>query len=257
MGHWTEEPALVVNGEAVSLAKLLAGTRCREQMEFLEAALDATLIRQTAKQKGLTLTAADLQRAADDFRASRSLLSIKAIQSWLEARWLTLEAWQEFLEGEVLAVRLRELLFGAKVEESFVESRLEYDRATVSRIVVANEGAAKELRAQITEDGADFHGLARRHSLEEVTRRAGGYVGQIRRADLEAVVQSSVFGAKPGDVIGPYRRDKQWHLLLVEELHPAVLDEDTRKRLLDALFADWLAEQRTKAKLETPLFPPV
>ena len=47
-----------------------------------------------------------------------------------------------------------------------------------------------------------------------------------------------------GAVVGPLKVDRGWQLLKVEALHPAVLDETTRRSLQAALFQEWLNDQR-------------
>jgi parvulin-like peptidyl-prolyl isomerase len=112
---------------------------------------------------------------------------------------------------------------------------------------------AFELRAQILEEGADFYALARRYSQDAATRPSGGYVGKVPRKSLSAAVEAAVFGAKAGDLVGPLKVDRGWHLLKVEDLHPAVLDETTRQTLRTALFEEWLNDRRRKAEIQIPL----
>jgi putative peptide maturation system protein len=249
----SEQTALTVNGEPTTLGELLTVARWREQLQFLDAAVEAALIRQAAAEEGLEVSEEELQQAANAFRTERSLHSATATRAWLDARGLTMAQWEQGLTQEILRAKLRERLIAPKVEPHFAEHRFAYDTATLSRIVASAEGITRELRAQVVEEGADFHALSRRYSEDAETRPAGGYLGEIRRKQLEATLQASVFGAKPGQVVGPFRIEKRWHLLLVEALHPATLDEPTRETIAEQLFAEWLQARRDSAEITLPL----
>lgn len=253
MTSLSEHVALVVNGEAVGLAVVLRLAKFAGKLEFLRDSIDAALVRQAAARMGLEATGDELQQAADDFRAARELYDAEATERWLAAHRLSYEDWELLLEHEVVARKLREKLTASRVEQHFAEHRLTLDAAAVSQIVAGGEDLARELRAQIVEDGADFHALARQHSTDEATRPAGGYAGLVRRTELEAAVESAVFGAQPGKVVGPFKTDAGWCLFKVEALHPAKLDEQMRAAVKARLFDEWLQEQRRKAKVSTPL----
>ena len=161
----SECSALRVKDEDVSLDAVLRIAKLKDQLQFIEDAIEATLIRQNAASRGIGVSDEELQQAADTFRVARDLHDVEATKTW----------------------------------QHFAEQRLSFDTATISRLVSKEEGIARELRAQIVDDAADFHTLAREHSID-ASRLAGGYVGQVRRSDLEAVVEAAIFSAKPGKV---------------------------------------------------------
>jgi parvulin-like peptidyl-prolyl isomerase len=148
---------------------------------------------------------------------------------------------------------LRETLTLGKVEQYFAERRLSFDAATVSRLVLEHEDVARELRAQIVEDGVDFHTMARQYSIDEASRPTGGYSGEISRQEMDAELEATVFGSEPGDTIGPIKTENGWELIKLEELHRAKLDEVTREKIEAILFDDWLTERRLKALIKLPL----
>lgn len=245
--------ALEVNGEEVSLADVLRLAKLRGELQFLMDAVDAALIGQAARERGLSATDDELQQAADDFRITNELHTAEATERWLEEKRLTFEAWESLLERDLIRRKLREALTASKVEQHFVENRLAFDSAELSHLIVQDEGVARELRAQIVEEGADFHALARRYSTDEATRLAGGYAGRVRRTEMEAAVEASVFGAQPGKIIGPIKTDEGWQIIKLESLHPATLDDDLRETLKSELFDEWLSERRRKARINIPL----
>lgn len=250
---WLDNTALDVNGEAVSLTDVLAHAKWKNQLGFYQGATDAVLIRQSAHARALTVSAEELQQAADSFRRAHHLTDPAAAKAWLAARHLTVHEWQHMLEADVLTGKLRVTVTANQIEPYFAEHRLSFDAAILSRLVVADEEVARELRLQIVEEGAYFYALARRYSMDAATRPMGGYVGAVGRADLIAVAEAAVFSASAGEVLGPFKLPQGWTLLRVEAIQAAILDDATRNKIRNRLFEEWLQHARAKAQLHTPL----
>jgi parvulin-like peptidyl-prolyl isomerase len=245
-------PAVEVDGTQIDLADVLRRARWRAQARFqarfMEEAADAFFIRREAGRRGLNVSPAELQQAADDFRRAHKLHEVWSTERWLAANHLTREDWELMLEEDLLTFKLREVLTTSQVEKYFAENRLSFDSATISHIVVPDAEAAKELRAQIVEEGAYFYALARRHSQDAGTRPAGGYLGKVKRAELEAAMEAAVFSARGGDVVGPFKTEAGWRLVRIEALHPGRLDEVTSEEIKSWLFNEWLNEQHRKSE---------
>jgi len=253
MSDLSEYVALEVNGEELSLDDVLLTAKGHGSLQFLQEAIDAAIIRQEAARRAIEVSDDELQSAADEFRAAHELYDIAATEAWLAGRRLTFEDWESFIEGNVLRQKLREAITTDKIEQHFAVNRLAFDSAELSRLVVADEEIARELRAQIVEDGADFYSLAREYSIDASTRPAGGYAGQVKRADMEAVVESSVFGGEPGSVVGPFKLEDGWHLIRIETLHRAELNDGLRETVKEEIFAEWFNERLRKARIKIPV----
>ena len=253
MPNWSEETALEVNGESLSLQDVLKPAKWHGQLTFIRAATDAALIRQAAEEQGIEISDDELQRAADDFRVAHELHEVEALEHWLTRRYLTFEDWEALLEQEVITHKLRQALTQDRAEQYFAEHRLAFDAATISHLVVNDEDVAKELRAQMAEDNADFHALARQYSVDAETTLAGGYMGAVKRHELEAAAESAVFGSSAGKILGPIKTDEGFQIIKVEALHPAAFDEATRTAIESLLFKEWLDERRRKATINIPL----
>lgn len=245
--------ALEVNGEEVSLYDVLKLAKLNDKLQLIDDAIDAALIQHAAAQRGIQVSDEELQQAADAYRVANDLHDAETTQAWLEAKHLSYVDWESLLEYQVNERKLREVLTAGLVEQRFAEQRLSYDKAAVSRLVLSDEGVARELRAQILEEGGDFHALTREYSIHADTRAAGGYAGLMVRADMEPALEAAVFGAQPGRVVGPIKTDDGWELVKVERLAPAELDDEMRETIKTVLCSEWLSEQRSKARVSVPL----
>jgi parvulin-like peptidyl-prolyl isomerase len=246
--------AIEVNGESVSLLQVLRFAKTDNESRFIRNAADAVLIRQAAVAAGIKATDQEIQQAADAFRTKRDLCDRKKTNRWLARHYLSQAEWEGLLEDEIIRLKLLDVVTAGQVEKFFAERRLSFDAATISRIVVKEEDVARELRAQIVEDDADFYTVARKHSIDSSTRPAGGYAGLVRRSEMEPAMESAVFGAEPGRTVGPIKSYSGWQLLKIEAIHLATLDESLRETIKSLLFDEWLTAKRLKAKIRIPLF---
>ena len=135
----SECSALRVKDEDVSLDAVLRIAKLKDQLQFIEDAIEATLIRQNAASRGIGVSDEELQQAADTFRVARDLHDVEATKTWLEARSLSYEDWELLLEDQIITHKLREALVASRVEQHFAEQRLSFDTATISRLVSKEE----------------------------------------------------------------------------------------------------------------------
>ena len=184
----------------------------------------------------------ELQQFADTFRTLRGLHGAEDMLKFLEHSGLTEEDFETFCESMLLVAAVRERLASSKkIEEYFVNHRSRFDCARVSVIMVNSEHLAQEIIIQITEEGEDFHALARTHSLDEETRYAGGYAGLVSRQLFPPEVSAKIFSAKTGEVCGPFQKDGFLQLILVEEVIRATLNESIREAIKESILKEWLS----------------
>jgi parvulin-like peptidyl-prolyl isomerase len=207
-----------------------------------EAAAEQVLLQHAARE-GLAVSDAELQQAADRFRHRHGLTGAGQTHQWLTREGLTVQDFEAGLERDLLLAKVEGHLTEPQVADRFNAHRDRYARARLRHIVVASEGTARELLAQVADEGRDFGELARAHSLDDASRQAGGSLGTVPRSALPAAIAEAVFRARPGAVVGPVATGRGFALFLVEDLLPADLDEATAALIGRELFDAWLAEQ--------------
>lgn len=253
MSNLDDVVAATVKGREISLGDLLRVLKAEGSLQFLGQAVSAILIDEGAKDLGLEATDEELQDAADGFRRKRGLHSAADTHAWLAANKLTVEELESRLARAICRDKLMKAVAEGKEEKFFVENRLAFDTARLSQIVVADEGIAEELLSRIAEEDEDFEALAERHSIDQGTRQAGGYVGEVSRKGLSPAVEAAVFGASAGEVVGPVKTDMGYHVIRIEAIREGRLDEKTRSEIADRLFSDWLEAQERSARVEVRL----
>ena len=91
---------------------------------------------------------------------------------------------------------------------------------------------AKQVRA-----GADFAGLAKKHSVDSVTAGQGGDLGEIRRGVLPKELEDALYALKSGEVSQPIRSTYGYHLVKLTAHTPEKRKSfaDVRKELVEAV----------------------
>ncbi len=104
--------------------------------------------------------------------------------------------------------------------------------------------------AKLARSGVDFATLAEKHSEDPGSKSRGGDLGWFGRGSMVKEFEEAVFGAKPGDIVGPIKSQFGYHVIKVEGFRPARLKpleevkDEVRFRLLESRAA---AEAESRA----------
>jgi foldase protein PrsA len=242
-------------GVGLTLREFLYSLKLQLQLpELLEKALQEKLVLERARTEEVAATDEELQQAADAFRQANQLFRAEETEQWLAEHFLTLKDFETRLERDVIRRKLaNKVVPPHHIERHFAETRTEHDRAKLSHLLVEREGVAAELLSQIQDEGSDFADLARKYSIDAGSRGAGGSLGVVERKSLPPAVESAVFTARGGDLVGPVKSEHGYHLIRVEEIHLGTLNEETAERVREELFAEWLTQQVTPGETTVPL----
>jgi peptidyl-prolyl cis-trans isomerase D len=92
---------------------------------------------------------------------------------------------------------------------------------------------------QIARSGGDFAELASKYSEDPGSKDNGGDLGWFGRGEMVPEFETAVFGAKPGDILGPVESQFGFHIIKVEGFTPEQLQpfdevqEQVRFRVLE------------------------
>lgn len=202
--------------------------------------LEKKIIQQTAQERGIVVSLAEIQEEADQIRREMHLERAADTLAWLSVQLITAEDWEMGIRDRLLRLKLQEFLFSQEVERFFAQNRLNFERVILYRITIPYAQLAHEIYYQIEEAEISFYEAAHLYDLDAKQRYQCGYVGAVQRWDLHPEIAARVFSANPGEVISPIQIEDQYHLLKVEEFIPAQLTTENRQIILSKLFAEWL-----------------
>ncbi|MBI4395522.1 MAG: peptidylprolyl isomerase [Elusimicrobia bacterium] len=231
-----------INGKEVDGAALLDFLQAQRRADVVHDFLVFNLMMKSAEEYKIQVTDAELQKAADEFRKSRDLVTAKETRDWMAASRLSDQEFDALVETEVKVNKLKEKVVAERVGKYWAEHGVEYDSVKISQIVVQSRSLAQELKAKLEDGETAFYRLARDHSGDTSSKDAGGYLGILRRSDLTAELQGQVFAGKKGDILGPLELGKQFILIEIHEVRKAKL-EDVRPDVEEAIWQAWLEEK--------------
>ena len=235
-----------VNGRDVSLNEVLYGLKISNALGDLTDALREIVMLDAIRRDGITVSDDELQTAADGLRADMGLFSSAQTEAWLRAANMTVDDFEEYLRRRISTRKLKEKISEGKIETFFKAHRPKFDSARVLQMVIDDEEKARDIKNKASE-GADFSALVRQYSTDNASRSRGGIVGSMNRAAMPPAIAKIVFSAKDGDVVGPAKIDGKYHVVKVEEITRAELNDAMRPAIQEAIFAEWLQAEVERA----------
>lgn len=208
------------------------------------------VVRSAAEKLNIDISPQELQESADLFRNMHRLHSAEDTFTWLAQHHLSLDDFEEMIHGTLLYKKVSERLFAEKVEPYFYEHRLAYEQATLYEIVLEDDDLAAELYYAIQEEEISFSEAARQYIKDEQLRRVGGYRGSLSRKDLKPEISAAVFAATTPTLLKPILTAQGSHLIFVEEVIPAQLNDVLRIQIQTKLFMDWAKEKAQNFKID-------
>ncbi len=210
---------------------------------FIEKIVTRKIVESMAKELGIELEPAELQKAADNFRLINKLKSADDTWRWLQRYSLSLDDFEELVYTQLICVKLAKHLFADQVEQFFIEHQLDYAGVEMYEVILDDQDLAMELFYAIQEGEISFVEVAYQYIQDRELLRCGGYRGIVRRTQLKPEISAAVFAAKPRQLLKPIVTSKGVHLILVEEVIQPQLDEKLHSQILSDLFLKWLKQQ--------------
>lgn len=172
----------------------------------------------------------------------RGLADLEALDAWRRSRGLDLEQLERLVGFEAGLGVVTEELWSAQVASLFLKERLSYDRVVMSMVRINDPDLATELFFQLQEGELSFPSLVE-HYAQGNDRTNRGLIGPIHLRQLNPLLAKVVRRYAPGELIPPHDINGCVHLMRVESLESAQLDEPLRQQLLGQLRGQWLARQ--------------
>lgn len=239
------EPFLTIDDTPVSLAQAVRYLQAGRKFDaFVGEILRQFVIeREVQSHEGLDANPSAVEQAIVDFRLEQNLTDSRQFQQWLAANGLTYDAFRDQVAYGFKYRTLKDKITEPRLQEYFIERKIYLDRVVLSRIIVANQELADELKTQISEGTATFEQLAREYSLTD-DRIVNGMVGPVSRGSMPDELRAAVDQAGVSDVVGPMGMEGRWGLFRVEKvMHATLDDEQVQTTLRDELFEQWLAQK--------------
>lgn len=233
-----------INDEFVTADQFVKLLKLDNKFEHLaeQLVLDKLMVH-AAKQQGLAVTQSEVQEKVDQFRRVEGLHRAADTLRFLEGLGIGLDEFESYMRETLYQEKmLAQITSPEAVEEYFRLHSPRFDSVEISHIVVDSESKAREMLAYLSEEPSAFEDMAREHSLASDSRDCGGHIGRLDRGSMPDQMESKVFNARAGELLGPFTSDQglTFEVVRVDAVHPARLDEATSRSVRKLLIEEWL-----------------
>jgi len=199
--------------------------------EVLERLIDDELILQQATELKLSVTSDQVDSSIAEIKKQNNI-DDDQLREALRAQGMSMANYRADLKRQLLRFRVLNIAVGSRVNVSDEEVKAYYERhmkgsantqVRASHIFVAipdgaDRATAAEKQAQANKileraKTEDFAKLARELSDDAATRAEGGDLGFFGKDMLPKPIEELVFAMKPGEVRGPVRADRGFHVI--------------------------------------------
>ena len=89
------------------------------------------------------------------------------------------------------------------------------------RIVLTKSQAKAEQAKKAIQSGQSFASVAKRFSIDQASRNQGGKLAGVSKGQQEKALDTAIFSAKKGELVGPVKTQFGWYVLEVTGITPA------------------------------------
>jgi len=199
--------------------------------EVLERLIDDELILQQAGELKLSVSSEQIDSSIEEIKKQNNI-DDDQLREALRAQGMSMATYRADLKRQLLRFRVLNIAVGSRVNVSDEEVKAYYERhmkgaanvqVRASHIFIAipdgadlataseKEAQAKKILERAKKE--DFAKLAREVSDDAATRAEGGDLGFFGRDMLPKPIEELVFAMQPGEVRGPVRADRGFHVI--------------------------------------------
>ncbi|MCX5968315.1 MAG: peptidylprolyl isomerase [Cyanobacteria bacterium] len=230
------DPQLLTNLAATELLDAYLQRRLLEALVAIHgAAVEASGDKDTEPELGS-------EEVLMAYGRRRGLADLEALDAWRRSLGLDLDQLERLVQFDADLAATTEELWNSQVTSLFIQERLSYDQVVMSMVRLDDPDLATELFFQLQEGELSFPSLVENYSKGN-DRTNRGVIGPIRLKQLNPLLAKVVRRYAPGELIPPHDINGTVHLMRVESLESAQLDEPLRQQLLGQLRSQWLMRQ--------------
>jgi putative peptide maturation system protein len=247
--RWTEADLVQVNGRRLTIESATCFLDVLwNKIPLMEKIIDLCLLKDELEREPIVVDDDALQDGMDALRRAHGLYTSEATESWMRHRGFTQLQLESMVSEHLAHERLQQRAVAGEVA-GYLDSRMhELDVARVALIEVASEAMAFRLREKVSNGASGF--VAAMHEAF-VTGDPGTTCrfATLRRREAISDIETQLFAAAPGEVVGPVRTGASYVLgCLLDAVQPCDT-ASAHAAAEQALFDEWLRSRRSEAAI--------
>jgi foldase protein PrsA len=210
-----------VNGEKITQTELLAELQSRFGYQVREVLIIGTVVDQEAKKKGLTVTDAEIDAAAEKDKADvASQGNGMTFEQWLLQQDLTVAAYRGRLRNDLLLQKIvAPSITDDMVKQAYETLKPLEEALKLSYISVATQEEAQKLRDDLVAGKLTWDQAAAKYNLDPHGQVHGTEYPFIAKTNINDAILQAL--QKDGDITAPLVYQGQWNLVRRDAYRPA------------------------------------
>ena len=208
----------------------------------MEGLVDREVTRDRLIDKSLTLLEEEKQAALRVYIRHLGISSERELSRWMESEFLEKEQLHKRSERFFIWLKTCEKRFRNQALSLFLKRKAKLDRVVYSLHWVNEEALAHELFIRLKEQECSFEQLFCSLPDDRDEGLPSGKHGPVALEMLPAALANILRVSTPGQVWPPREAEGGWVILQLEELQPAVFNQDLRQQFALELGDRWLKE---------------
>ena len=204
---------------------------------MLERLVRAEILSKTVE--AIDLSTEQCDQAWNNFKTKNKLDDKELVENYLKNNGLK--------EGDLrwqleLPIRIRiysQKHFQHKAEARFLARKEQLDQIVYSLLRLQDRYLARELYLRISGGEANFADLAANYS-QGPEAKTKGIIGPVPMTQAHPALSERLRTSQPGQLLQPFQVDKWWLVVRLERYEAAQFDDNTRQRMAQELFQEWL-----------------
>ena len=190
----------------------------------------------------IDLSAEQRDQVWNDFKAKNELNNAEIFKAYLKNNGLKESDLRWQLELPIRVKIYSQEHFQHKAEARFLARKEQLDKVVYSLLRLQDKCLARELYLRISGGEANFADLAAEYS-QGPEAKTKGIVGPVPMTQAHPFVSERLRTSQPGQLLQPFQIDQWWLLIRLERYEPAKFDNNTRQRMAQELFQEWLNQE--------------
>ena len=205
------------------------------------------LVQELNQRQDLVVDSAELMEAIMSFRLENKLDDRDKFQEWLKSQNLDNSTFQQRIAVELKLKQLREKIAAPDLQSYFDEHQDSLAELQLSCLLISEQDLALELKGRLAAGENDLPKLASEYA--DGTTRVRYLQQQVQKRALSGELHKPLSAAASGEIVGPVKAGEGWGIFRVEEIIPAVLDDQLKSQIENQLFSQWLIEKIRNLKI--------
>ena len=207
--------------------------------------MDLLMVAYHAEEKGLTVSASELQRAADCFRLTQGLHDAATTFAYLKNSSLEVKDFEFLLEFQLLYNKLKQSLSCVEaVQEVFVHNLHLFEIMELAGLSFESKDEAENFLKKILEGKAVPPDQPSDQPDRPEAEKSWIFMGFVTRDDLSVEAASRVFAEDAPEFVGPVETDGRYWIYHILRTKQAELNGDVYSICEELIIQDFLKEKK-------------